>query len=340
MKASFVALIAAATAAIAAPTPAPAPAGLSDLTGLTDLTDLSQLSSIEGLVNDLKLGDVTKELNLESLPQVSSLGDLTKVLNLPESALQGKGSQTPIIQNGHILQNLGPELQNILVITGPNVGSLLIQLSPEVASLVSGLGLPGLGVPLGGIVASASGLGGLVTGLGPYVNGLVTVLGADVGALLVGLSPEVAGLVSGLGLPTVGVPVGTVIATVGTSLKRGEILQDITPEIGSTLRVTGANGEELLVKLSPSVAALVSGLGLPTVGVPLGAVVATAGHGVGKLLNDVSAPVEQLLTVTGDDGQDLLIKLSPEVFSLVAGLGLPSVGTPVGAVVATIGKNL
>ncbi|KAJ5190547.1 uncharacterized protein N7498_009532 [Penicillium cinerascens] len=334
MKASFVALIAAATAAIAAPTPVAAPAVLSDL------TDLSQLSSIGGLVNDLHLGDVTQELNLDNLPKVSSLGDLTKVLNLPESAIQGKSGMTPIIQNGKIVQDLGPELQNILVITGPNVGTLLIELSPEVTALVSGLGLGALGVPLGGIVASASGLGGLVTGLGPYVNGLVTVLGADVGALLVGLSPEVAGLVSGLGLPTVGVPVGTVIATVGTSLKRGEIVQDITPEVGSTLRVTGTNAEELLVKLSPSVASLVSGLGLPTVGVPLGAVVATAGQGTGKLLNDVSAPVEQLLTVTGNDGQDLLVKLSPEVASLVSGLGLPSVGVPAGTVVATIGQNL
>ncbi|KAJ5125538.1 hypothetical protein N7526_007715 [Penicillium atrosanguineum] len=326
MKASFFALFAAATAAFAAPTPAPA-------AGLSDLTDLVSLSSIKGLADDLKLGDVTKELKLDELPQVSSLGDLTKLLNLDSSATNGKASKTPIIQNGHVLQNLGPELQNILVITGPNVALRLLP-------LLSGLGLGALGAPVGGIVASASGLGGLVTGLGPYVNGLVTVLGADVGALLVGLSPEVAGLVSGLGLPTLGLPIGTVIATVGTSLKRGEIVQDIAPSVGSTLRVTGANGEELLVKLSPSVAALVSGLGLPTVGVPLGSVLTTAGQGVNKLLSDLSIPITNVLTITGDDGQDLLIKLSPEVVSLVSGLGLPTVGTPVGAVVATVGKNL
>jgi hypothetical protein len=333
MKASFFALFAAATAAFAAPAPVTS-------TSLAGLTDLVSLSSIKGLADDLKLGDVTKELKLDELPTVSSLGDLTKLLNLPSSATDGKSSKTPIIQNGKVLQDLGPELQNILVITGPNVGSLLIELSPEVAALLSGLGLGALGVPVGGIVASASSLGGIVTGLGPHVNGLVTVLGADVGALLVGLSPEVAGLVSGLGLPTVGVPVGTVLATVGTSLKRGEIVQDIAPSVGSTLRVTGANGEELLVKLSPSVAALVTGLGLPTVGVPLGSVIATAGQGVNKLLNDLSIPVEHVLTITGADGGDLLIKLSPEVISLVSGLGLPTVGIPVGAVVATLGSNL
>lgn len=333
MKASFFALVAAATAAFAAPTPAPA-------TALPGLTDLVSLSSIKGLADDLKLGDVTKELKLDELPQVSSLGDLTKLLNLDSSATNGMASKTPIIQNGKVLQDLGPELQNILVITGPNVGSLLIELSPEVTALLSGLGLGALGVPVGGIVASASGLGGLVTGLAPYVNGLVTVLGADVGALLVGLSPEVTGLVSGLGLPTLGVPIGTVIATVGTSLKRGEIVQDIAPSVGSTLRVTGANGEELLVKLAPSVAALVTGLGLPTVGAPLGSVLVTAGQGVDKLLSDLSIPLTQVLTITGEDGQDLLVKLSPEVVSLVSGLGLPTVGTPVGAVVATVGKNL
>ncbi|KAJ5662267.1 uncharacterized protein N7477_009883 [Penicillium maclennaniae] len=322
MKASFFALVAAATAAFAAPAPAPTAA-------LSGLTDLVSLSSIKGLADDLKLGDVTKELKLDELPKVSSIGDLTKLLNLDSAATNGMASKTPIIQNGKVLQDLGPELQNILVITGPNVTALL-----------SGLGLGALGAPVGGIVASASGLGGLVTGLAPYVNGLVTVVGADVGALLVGLSPEVTGLVSGLGLPSLGVPVGTVIATVGTSLKRGEIVQDIAPSVGSTLRVTGANGEELLVKLSPSVAALVTGLGLPTVGVPLGSVLVTAGQGVDKLLSDLSIPITQVLTITGEDGQDLLVKLSPEVVSLVSGLGLPTVGTPVGAVVATVGKNL
>ncbi|KAJ5089410.1 hypothetical protein N7532_008094 [Penicillium argentinense] len=338
MKASFVTLLALATAAIAAPTPAGIP-GLSDLTNLAKLGDLTNLAGLDGITKNLKLGDITKELNLENLPVVSKVGDLTKILNLPSTS----NSDQQIGESGHVVQDLGPELNNILTVTGPNLQTLLIKLSPEVTALVSGLGLGALGVPLGGVVASASGLGDLVTGLGPHVDGLVTVVGADVGALLIGLSPEVAGLVSGLGLPTVGIPVGTVVATLGKNLKRdvptGKIVQNVAPQVKSTITVTGGNAKKLLIELSPSVAALLTGLGLPSAGVPLGEVVKTAAD-VGDLLKDISGPVEDLLTVTGKDGDALLIKLSPEVAQLVTGLGLPSIATPLGSVVETLGESL
>lgn len=193
MKVSFATLLTLAAAATAAP------AGLPSLAGLTGITtSITNLGGLDGLTKDLSLGDVTKQLNLNGLPVVSKLGDLTSILHLGNVATSG---DSPIAQNGHILQDLAPELNNVLTITGPNAQTLLLELSPEVTALVSGLGLPALGVPLGSIVASASSLGELVTGLGPTVDGLVTVVGADVGALLISLSPEVAGLLSGLGLP-------------------------------------------------------------------------------------------------------------------------------------------
>ncbi|KAE8347001.1 hypothetical protein BDV24DRAFT_157995 [Aspergillus arachidicola] len=119
---------------------------------------------------------------------------------------------------GKLLQDLAPQLNNILVVTGPNAKLLLIKLSPEVTALVSGLGLASLGVPLGGIVASAASVGDLLAELGKPVENVVTVVGADGGALLISLSPQVAALVSGLGLPGVGIPIGTVVAIVGGSL--------------------------------------------------------------------------------------------------------------------------
>lgn len=339
MKASFISLLAMATAAIAAPTPAGIP-GLSDLANLAKLGDLSKIAGLGGITKDLKLGDITKELSLEKLPVVSTIGDLTKTLNLPQPS---NAAEKLTGSSGHVVQDLGPEVNNILAVTGPNLQTLLIQLSPEVTALVSGLGLPALGAPLGGIVASASGLGDLVTGLGPALDGLVTVVGADVGALLIGLSPEVAGLVSGLGLPTVGVPVGTVVAVLGKNLKRdlptGNIVGDLANPVKSTLTVTGENAEKLLVELSAPVTALLSGLGLPAAGVPAGQIVKTASS-VGELVKHISGPTKDLLTITHNDGSALLIKLSPEVAALVAGLGLPSVGTPVGAVVKTLGDNL
>ncbi|KAJ5380191.1 uncharacterized protein N7496_002619 [Penicillium cataractarum] len=336
MKVSFAALLTLAAAASAAP------AGLTNLAGLTGLTSsITSLAGLQGITKTLSLGDVTKQLGVSNLPVVSKLSDVTSLLHLGNVA--SKNGNAAIVQNGHIVQDLAPELNNVLTITGPNVQTLLLELSPEVTALVSGLGLPGLGVPLGSIVASASSLGELVTGLGPTVEGLVTVVGADVGALLISLSPEVAGLVSGLGLPSVGIPVGTIVATIGTSLKRdaapSEIVQDLVPTVGRILTVTGPNSKQLLIKLSPSVAALVNGLGLTSIGGSVGSVIKTAGN-IGDLISDLSGPVKGLLTVTSDDAQVLLIQLSPEVTALVTGLGLPSVGVPVGAVVATISKNL
>lgn len=122
------------------------------------------------------------------------------------------------LATGKLLQDLAPQLNNILVVTGPDAKVLLIELSPEVTALVSGLGLASLGVPLGGIVASAASLGDLLADLGKPVENLVTVVGVDGGALLISLSPEIAALVSDLGLPGVGVPLGTVVAIVGGSL--------------------------------------------------------------------------------------------------------------------------
>ena len=318
MKASFVAALAAlAGSAFAAPT-----------------------NPIEGLAKTLKIGNLVEELHLEQLPVVSQIADLPKALaGSATSSAASAASSVPAVQNGHVVQNLGPQLDNILTVVGPDATTLLIELSPEVSALVSGLGLGGLAAPLGSIVASASGLGGLVTGLGPVVDNLVTVVGADVGALLISLSAPVAGLVSGLGLPSVGTPVGTVVAVLGKNVKRGEIVQDVAPKVKSTLTVTGANAKQLLIELSPPVAALVSGLGLGSIAGPVGSIIAEASS-VGDLLKDVSEPVENLLQITGTDGKHLLLKLSPSVVALVSGLGLPSVGTPVGAVVDTVANNV
>ncbi|KAJ5779541.1 hypothetical protein N7457_007261 [Penicillium paradoxum] len=291
---------------------------------------------LDGLVDGLKIGDITKELDLSELPVLSKLGDATEVLDLPSTP---SASSVPDVQDGHIVQNLGPQLDNILTVVGADASTLLIELSPEVTALVSGLGLGDLGVPLGSIVASASSVGTLVADLGPVVDDLVTVVGADVGALLIRLSPEVAALVSGLGLPNVGVPVGTIVATPGKNLKRGEIVQDLAPKVKSTLTVTGQNAKELLIELSPSVTSLVAGLGLTTIAGPIGSIVAEAAS-VGDLVSDISEPIGDLLHIVGNDGNHLLVKLSPSVVDLVAGLGLPTIATPLGAIVTTVGENL
>ncbi|KAJ5544822.1 hypothetical protein N7535_006790 [Penicillium sp. DV-2018c] len=340
MKASFITAVAAlAGSAFAAPTPA---------TGL------------EGILKNLKVGNVIEELKIKELPVVTQISQVKEIIHHPSKTESSSdfpsfsdlplpsglptgdlpsASSVPSLQDGHLVQDLGPELDNILTVVGPDASVLLIELSPEVTSLVSGLGLGALGVPLGSIVASASGLGELVTGLGPVVDNLVTVVGKDAGALLIDLSPKIAGLVSGLGLPTVGVPVGTVVATLGKNLKRGEIVQDVAPKVKHTLTVTGQNAKQLLIELSPSVTSLVAGLGLTSIAGPVGSIVAEASS-VGDLVKDIAQPVEDLLHIVAKDGKHLLIKLAPNVVALVAGLGLPTVGTPLGAILTTVAQNL
>ncbi|RAH39975.1 uncharacterized protein BO95DRAFT_33695 [Aspergillus brunneoviolaceus CBS 621.78] len=243
--------------------------------------------------------------------------------------------------SGHVVQDLGGNVKQILTVTGPDAKQLLIELSPDVTGLLSSLGLPGVGVAVGSVVQSASSLGDLLTDLAQPLEGLLTVVGQDGGVLLIQLDPSVTALVSGLGLPGVGTPVGTVVGTLGQNLKRsnGEIVQDLAPQVKNVLEVTGPNAKRLLVQLSPSVASLVANLGLPSVGTSVGSIVKTAGS-IGDLLKDLSTPVEQLLTVVGQDGSYLLIQLSPEVTGLVSSLGLPGVGTSVGTIVGTVGDNL
>lgn len=311
MKASFITALAAMTASVAA-----AP------------------TKTETWSTDIDLGVATTTLAATTTTSTLAPTATSAIVEAVHKAedKEGKGS-------GHIIQDAGHELDGILTITGPNAQKLLIKLAPEVAGLLSSLGLPPLGTAVGSIVASASSVGELVTGLGPKVDGLLTVVGEGGDYLLIQLSPVVAGLLSGLGLPGVGVPVGTVLVTAGNNLKRDKVLGDIIPKVRDVIEVEGNNAERLLVQLSPSVAALVSGLNLPGVGVPLGKVVDDASE-AGKLVNHIGAPVEELLTVVRADGKALLIHLSPDVAATVSGLGLTGVGASVGSVVATLGNEL
>lgn len=313
MKASLITALAAMTASVAA-----APA------------------KTETWSTEFDLGTVTATATATATTSTSTLApsatsSIVEALNNKADGGLGQGS-------GHIVQDAGHELDGILTITGPNAQKLLIKLAPEVAGLLSSLGLPPLGTAVGSVVASASSIGELVTGLGPNVDGLLTAVGAGGDYLLIQLSPVVAGLLSGLGLPGVGVPVGTALVTVGNNLKR-DILGDIIPNIRNLVEVEGDNAERLLIQLSPSVTALVTGLGLPSVGAPLGKVIDDAAD-VGKLVNHIGAPVEELLTVVRKDGKALLIRLSPDVAATVAGLGLTGVGASVGSVVATLSNEL
>lgn len=150
--------------------------------------------------------------------------------------------------------------------------------------------------------------------------------------------PAVSGLPE-LHRPTPSAPSVPSLSTTPAPGSSGQLLTDLGPEVNGVLTVTGQDSKQLLIQLSPEVAALLSGLGLPSVGVPVGEVVATASS-VGDLLKDLGPMTQGLLTVTGQDGSVLLVQLAPNVAALVSGLGLPSVGVPVGNVVGTLGAHV
>ncbi|KAE8376920.1 hypothetical protein BDV26DRAFT_305338 [Aspergillus bertholletiae] len=179
--------------------------------------------------------------------------------------------------------------------------------------------------------------GHIVQGAGHGVNQVLTVTGPNAKKLLIELSPEVAGLLAGLGLPGVGVSVGEIVKTAASV---GDLIKDLGPVVDGLLTVVSKDAGALLIKLSPEVAGLLSGLGLPGVGVPVGSIVATLGENLkrsadGQLVQDVAPTVKDVLEVTGTDSKRLLIQLSPEVASLISSLGLPGVGTSVGQIIKT-----
>lgn len=273
-----------------------------------------------------------------SLSDVSILKEATSTTYAIPAASPAPSSGA----SGHIVQDVGHGVNQVLTVTGPNAKKLLIELSPSVAGLLSGLGLPGVGVSVGEVIKTAASVGDLVKDLGPVVDGLLTVVSKDGSALLIKLSSDIAGLLSKAGLPGVGIPVGNIVATLGENLKRsadGQLVQDVAPKVQDVLEVTGTDSKRLLIQLSPSVASLLAGLGLPGVGTSVGQIIKTAGS-VGDLLKDLGEPVKNLLTVVAQDGSFLLIQLSPNVAGLLTNLALPALGTSVGSVVATLGASL
>lgn len=295
----------------------------------------------------MKASLITVIAALASSAMAAPAGGLSDVSILKEatSTTNAIPATSPVPSSGasgHIVQDAGHGVNQVLTVTGPNAKKLLIELSPSVAGLLSGLHLPSVGVPIGEVVKTAASVGDLVEDLGPRVDGLLTVVSEDGDVLLIKLSTEVAGLLSGVSLPGVGIPVGSIVATLGENLKRsadGQLVQDVAPKVQDVLEVTGADSKRLLIQLSPSVASLLADLGLPGVGTPVGQIIKTSGN-LGDLLEDLGEPVKDLLVVTAQDGSFLLIKLSPDVAGLLTGLSLPALGTSVGSIVATLGANL
>ncbi|CRG82870.1 hypothetical protein PISL3812_00216 [Talaromyces islandicus] len=222
------------------------------------------------------IGTDSKQLLVQLSPEVTAL---VAGLGL-EGAAAPLGSVVKTAANvGDLLKDVSPQAKDLLVATGEDGSALLIQLASPVASAVGSL-LPSLAVPVGEVVTSlgdhtkrAEGTGQLLTDAGKHIDGALTIAGPEATTLLLQLSPELTALVSGLGLPPVGTLAGSVVASASSV---GALVTDLGPKLDGTLVVVEHGTQFLLVSLSPAVAGLLSGIGLPVLGVSVGAIVDTA----------------------------------------------------------------
>ncbi|KAL4807858.1 hypothetical protein BDV18DRAFT_109494 [Aspergillus unguis] len=296
MKAAyFTAIAALAASVVAAPTGGKVTQTLESVTSALDLTAASpsattaatKAADTEGatgkIVQDLgpKVNNVltitgpnAKQLLIELSPEVagllSSLG--LPALGTPVGSVVASASSL-----GDLVAGLGPDVEGLLTVVGEGGEFLLVSLAPDVAGLLSGLGLPGVGTPVGSLLTSvAKNLKrGMVVGdITPTVQQTVEVTGTNAESLLVELSPEVSGLVAGLGLTSISGPIGEVVDKASTV---GELVNHTGAPTHELLSVIGTDGKALLVRLSSPVAKLLAGLGLAGPGAAVGSVVNTVG---------------------------------------------------------------
>ncbi|KAL2810387.1 hypothetical protein BJX63DRAFT_318754 [Aspergillus granulosus] len=230
---------------------------------------------------------------------------------------------------GHLIQDLGPQVNRLLTVTGSHGETLLVQVNEDIYNLLEGN--VDLSDSVGEILGDVASVGELIADLGPIVDCILTIVGEDAQILLVQLSPEVAELLRGLGvtlgLDSVNNPVGQIVQSLGINVKR--------QTGGYLFQVLGQDDEGLIVSITGTVGELLHSLHLSGV---IGTVIEVAVDAT-ELIQRLGPNSENLLVVLGRDGGALLIGLSPEVADLVDGL-LPQLSGPVGAVVYVIGDNL
>ncbi|KAL4960645.1 uncharacterized protein BDV14DRAFT_182149 [Aspergillus stella-maris] len=229
---------------------------------------------------------------------------------------------------GHLIQDLGPQVNRLLTVTGEDGEDFLVQVNEDVYNLLSGR--VSLSDSIGEIVGDAASLGDLIADLGPIVDCILTIVGEDSRILLVRLAPEIADLLRGtvatLGLDSVNNPVGEIVQSLGLHLKRDE---------SNLFRVENMDGTDLLIDITGAVGDLIAGLHLEGV---VGTVIGVA-ISVTQLLQDIAPDVDNLIVAVGRETGAVLIRLSPTVADLVHDL-LPELSTPLGKIVYIVGDSL
>jgi hypothetical protein len=214
----------------------------------------------------------------------------------------------------------------------PVDAGLLAKLAPDVAALVTGLGLTSLSPGLAATLITLS--AGLKTRQ-------TTDVVAELKPALEAILAEVTGTVQDKVVPTVQGTVEKVVPTVKGAVE--QVVPQVTGLVGEvTGAVKGVGARDvagvpvdagLLAKLSPDVAALVTGLGLTSLAPGLAATLITLSEGLKTRAPDSIVP-----NIPVDAG--LLAQLSPDVAALVSALGLTSIAPGLAATLVTLSQGL
>ncbi|RDW72273.1 uncharacterized protein DSM5745_07445 [Aspergillus mulundensis] len=121
----------------------------------------------------------------------------------------------------------------------------------------------------------------------------------------------------------------------------GHLIQDLGPQVGRALYVTGADGEKFLVQVNEDVYNLLSGR--VSLSDSIGEIVGDAAT-LGDLIADLGPIIDCILTIVGEDAHILLVRLAPEIADLLRGagitLGLDAINNPIGGLLGGLTGGL
>ncbi|KAL3436500.1 hypothetical protein BDV09DRAFT_47054 [Aspergillus tetrazonus] len=261
---------------------------------------------------------------------VTATGTATGPATVPPTSAPTPCDDEECHGTGHLIQDLGPQVNRALTVTGADGERFLVQVNEDVYNLLSGR--VSLSDSIGEIVGDAATIGDLIADLGPIIDCILTIVGEDSHILLVRLAPEIADLLRGagvtLGLDAINNPIGGLLGSLTGGL--------LTRDEAQPLTVTGQSGHDLPVALDGVVG---NTLRENNVSGPLGTVIAAAISVTQLLQHPLAQDSEDLIVVIGRDTGALLIRLAPGVARLLDGL-LPGIATPVGRIIAITGDSL
>lgn len=251
---------------------------------------------------------------------------------------------------GNAVNTAGNTVHSVFSVT-KGAKQMLVELEPSFAQKLTGLNLGSVTQSIGQVTDLASSPSQLNTN--GLTSGVMTVATTEGQYALVQLVPEVENLLSPL-LSTlggvtevVGSVVGALEGVVGNLGNLGGLANVKRDLVSNVMSITGQNGDNILVKVEPTVLGLLGDLPLGSLlggssssqSSPIGSVIGQvpiAGNLVQQATSLGADPTQLIGVLTQDGSSALLVKVEGTATGLLSTLGLSSLGQTVGSVVPSI----